>query len=172
MTKVGEEPKLPFQIFGRWIFKKEEGAGWAIEAMREAGLPLPADWVGIGQKELENLCPFKVDPHQWNVAINDCWLLGGVNSLQEFYPASPVTWQNILCPDHIVTVTGRELIGLALAGYEERSGHAALGKVYVPGGDRAKAKGLSLVNYDREVSNLKDGAAVRGFFQGKNFVIG
>jgi hypothetical protein len=107
------------------------------------------------------------------MAVNDTWVLAGVNSLQEFYPASPVNEKNIIDSPFIppLTIMGRELVGLALAGYQEASGHPALGKAYVPG-NRKKAEDVSLVDYDKGVSQLKNVDNTKAFFKNAGFVIG
>jgi hypothetical protein len=147
---------LEFQVFGRHVFKYKDRASFTLATQ------LSAEMIGIGPEELKNLDPlWRKD---WSLAINDTWLLGGVNGLQEFHPASPLTWKNILDDTHITTVTGRELVGLALAGYQQKQ--LAIGTVFVPG-DTKRAEDLSLVAYDDEVSKLKKQAEVMHFLASK-----
>jgi hypothetical protein len=53
----------------------------------------------------------------WNLTVNDCWVLGAVHSQLPFYPASTVSNANIFDDKYILSITGRELFGLALFGY-------------------------------------------------------
>jgi hypothetical protein len=154
---------LEFQVFGRHVFKHD----WAIETLMAVGEQLPPDMVGIGSPELKNFAPLK--RNDWSVAINDTWLLGGINGLQDFHAASPITWKNILDDKYIMTVTGRELVGLALAGYTQKS--TSTNEVFVHR-DKKRAEDLSLTAYDDEVSKLKDAAQVKDWFaSNSNFKI-
>jgi hypothetical protein len=179
---------LGFQIFGRWVLKEN---GNIKEFMgnipRNSSGQLPRKMVGISDKEFENMLQasdttsgsaFKIDADKWNVQVNDTWVLGGVNSLQEFYPASPVDKEYLFetHPDskkYIVTCVGRELIGLALAGYrEEASGHEAIGKIYRPSANTKTAENLSLVDYQDATSTIKEWKDAEAFYRGAGFTIG
>jgi hypothetical protein len=167
---------LEFQVIGRHVYKHEHRPSYAMLEQ------LPEDMVGIGSDEFANLSPQLLV--NWSVALNDTWLLGGINSLAEFHPASPITWKNILDDQHMVTVTGRELIGLALAGYQEHP--LAIGKAFFPPADPKKAEGLRLIAYDEEVCKLTNfnipikeknvvanhAAIVHFFAANSNFTIG
>ena len=118
----------------------------------------------IGEHEKKNFHSLDgyLETGTWNVTVNDAWLLAGVHSLCQYRACTPIVWDNILCDKHIVKVIGRELIGLALAGYSEKAtsdGH----KVYVPGSEK-KAEDLTFAKYDSEVSKLKDHAQVKAWF--------
>lgn len=156
----------PCQIFGR-LFLDD-----ADNRIRLRDQPqLPSEMIGITLFEWQNFNSLKLD--EWNMAVNDTWVLAGVNSLQDFYPASLVDEKNIIDNRFIppLTIMGRELVGLTLAGYQEASGHPALGKAYVHG-NRKKAEDLSLVDYDEGVSQLKNVGDAKAFFKKAGFVIG
>jgi hypothetical protein len=158
----------PCQIFGR-LFLDDADRRISIRAQPQ----LASEDIGITLFEWQNFNSLKLD--EWNFAVNDTWLLAGVNSLQEFYPASLVNEKNIIDNRFIppLTIMGRELAGLALAGYQEASGHPALGKAYVPSpGKEGKAKSLSLVDYDNGLSPLKTVGDAKAFFKKAGFEIG
>lgn len=135
---------LDFQVIGRHVYKYENRPS-ATSAEQ-----LSHEMTGIGAEEFVNLNAQLVE--NWSVALNDAWLLGGINSLAEFHPASPLTFKNVLDETYVVTVTGRELIGLALAGYTEEP--LALGKGFFPPANKEKAEGLTLTAYDDKVCEL------------------
>jgi hypothetical protein len=145
-----------FHVFGRHVYKRDASIAFGDYVPDD-----PEKGAGIGSEEFANLGALL--EAGWTIAINDTWLLGGVNSLAEFHAASPLTWKNILDDEHIMTITGRELVGLALAGYIQTSGHEALNKVYMPGADKAKAENLTFGAYDEEVSKLKNQAELMHF---------
>jgi hypothetical protein len=160
---VAKEGRLPFQIFGRLLLDDHDRF-IDLRARYQA----PPEDVGIDIIVWQNLPMLKLD--QWNMAVNDIWVLAAVNSLQEFYPASLVTEANILHDKHTLTIMGRELVGLALAGYSEQSGHKALGKIYVHG-DKEKAAFLSLPDYQAGLSKLTSVPNAKAFFEKARFVI-
>jgi hypothetical protein len=172
---------LGFQIFGRHIFDAQDQINLFMNKMKpNSSGQLPSFMVGITNTELNNMgktsdieggSVLLIGKDKWNFTVNDTWLLGGANSLQEFYPASPVTKRNILHNNFILTITGRELVGLALAGYKEvQSGYDAIGKTYAPG-DRPTAQNLSLVDYQVALANLKSVGDAEAFFANKGFTL-
>ena len=70
----------------------------------------------------------------WNLHVNDAWLMGGVHAYLPFYSASKLTKDNIFRREGastILGITGRDFLGLLLAGYKVEKGHDALGLVMV-----------------------------------------
>lgn len=55
----------------------------------------------------------------WNFTINDTWLVGAAHASLPFYPASAVSRANIFDDKYILSITGRELFGLAMFGYRQ-----------------------------------------------------
>jgi hypothetical protein len=98
----------------------------------------------------------------WNFTVNDCWLLGAVHSHLPFYPASSVSEANIFDDKHVLSITGRELYGLALFGYRQEIGHPSIGSVFEiqnPG----KATGATLKAYQQAMNNLSKAGAQKTF---------
>jgi hypothetical protein len=147
-----------FHVFGRHVYQRDDSI-----KISEYVPDDPARGPGIGAEEFANL-PVLLNAG-WTMALNDTWLLAGVNSLAEFHFNSEMTWKNILDTTHILTVTGRELAGLVLAGYVQVS--TPLEPIFVPGTNKKPAEDLSFVVYDTEVEKLKNEDAVRKFFAGK-----
>jgi hypothetical protein len=100
----------------------------------------------------------------WNLTINDCWVLGAVHSHLPFYPASKVSKANIFDEKYILSITGRELFGLALFGYRQViSPHAeTLGSAFEVQ-DPRKASGATLLAYQQAMGSLTKGAAETAF---------
>ena len=172
---------LKFQIFGRHIFDAQDQISLFMKKMQpNSSGQLPTFMVGITDTELQNMgktndleggSVLLIGRDKWNFTINDTWLLAGANSLQEFYPASPVNKRNILHNNFILTITGRELFGLALAGYREvPAAYDAIGKTYEPG-DKIKARDTSLVDYQVALSKLKSVGDAEAFFTQAGFTI-
>ena len=156
----------PSQFFGRLVGEWEELLTKGTIKLEDLPGGLLA---GIGAQEKKNLLTLDnyIDQGgKWTPLINDCWLLAGVNSLQRYYACSRITWDNILDERYVVTATGRELVGLALAGYNEIQSPNDKGKVYecnsVP--DQPKARDLSLLDYNERLSRLTNEHEVRDFF--------
>jgi len=99
----------------------------------------------------------------WNMTINDAWLLGAVHSHLPFYPASAVSKANIFDSKFILSITGRELYGLALFGYRQViPDYPELGSAFEVG-DPGKATGADLVSYQTAMSNLTEAGAQKAF---------
>jgi hypothetical protein len=99
----------------------------------------------------------------WNLTINDTWLLGAVHSQLEFYPASPVSRANIFDDKHVLSITGRELFGLAIFGYRQViPEYAELGSAFVVS-DPNKAKNATLVAYQQAMSGISSAVANKAF---------
>ena len=97
---------------------------------------------------------------------------GGVHSYQDFHPASPIKARNIFDDVRFppLTITGRELVGLALAGYVAVAGHPTLGTIYRRSCD-SKASSLNLVDYQVMITKLKTVEQAKSFFQKAGFRI-
>ena len=112
----------------------------------------------------------KISNNIWSFIINDAWLLGGTHSYLPFYAASPVSVANVYSAQHILSITGRELVGLALCGYKEVGAHADLGKAYICQ-DKAKADSVTLLSYLEKVVSLKKRSDAEDFFASAGFNI-
>ena len=101
----------------------------------------------------------RIIPDQWTPQINDSWLCGGVHSLQPFHSASILNDENVFSTDeHIVTVTGRELVGLALAGYKR---HNTQFEPIFARTITTKCDDLTLVMYKAKLDELFGGTGSR-----------
>ena len=99
----------------------------------------------------------------WNLTINDTWLLGAVHSHLPFYPASAVSRANIYENKHILSITGRELFGLAIFGYKQViPDYPELGSAFEVS-DRAKANEATLVKYQTAMDGLTELVAKKAF---------
>jgi hypothetical protein len=101
---------------------------------------------------------------RWNLTINDCWLLGAVHSFLPFYPASTVSKANIYDDKYVLSITGRELFGLALFGYRQViSEHSELLGTTFEVQDPRKATAATLVAYQTAMGNLTKAGAEQTF---------
>jgi len=94
----------------------------------------------------------------WNLHVNDAWLMGGVHAYLPFYSASKLTKANIFRGEGASTVlgiTGREFLGLLLAGYKVEKGHDALGVVMVCS-DKKQADRLDFSLYEQTVQLIEE----------------
>ena len=125
--------------------------------------------IGIDIYVWQNFNSLKLN--EWNMAVNDVWVVGGVNGSQPFYAASPVDEKRIIDPRFTppLTIMGRELVGLVSAGYREAH-NVKLGKAY-DYTDQENAQKFSLVDYERELSSLKNVFLVKGFLKAAGIVI-
>jgi hypothetical protein len=97
---------------------------------------------------------------RWNLTVNDCWVVGAVHSHLPFYPASRVSKANIYDAKYILSITGRELYGLAIFGYRQviTPYSDVLGTAFEVQ-DAGKASGATLKSYQEAMGRLtKDGA--------------
>ena len=101
-----------------------------------------------------------VDGSDWELSLNDSWLMGGIHARHDFYLASPRTKDNILDSTYGATVTGRELLGLTTFGYTLHP-NTRLGEVYVCT-DRARALAATFVAYQKAFDAARAGG---GFSQ-------
>lgn len=99
----------------------------------------------------------------WNFTINDTWLLGAVHNYLPFYPASAVSRANIFEDKHVLSITGRELFGLAVFGYRQViPEYAELGTAFEVV-NHIKAAGATLVKYQEAMNNLTKQRAKKAF---------
>ena len=102
---------------------------------------------------------------RWSLLANDAWLLGGIHARTEFHFASPLRWSNLWnAADGRMTITARELIGIAAFGYTIRRPIPQLEAVAQCAGDQ-KAKAATLPGYKKEVQKLRTPEAFRKFFE-------
>jgi hypothetical protein len=171
---------LEMQIFGRHIFDAETSVRkFMKETPSGTGRQMPDFMVGITNIELDNFgkandessgSALLAGRDKWNFTINDVWLLGGVHGLQPFHPASPINFRNVFHNQFFLTITGRELLGLALAGYKEVPGNKSVGGAYVPD-NKSAAKDLTLLTYQTELSKITSLDAAQKFFEKAGYTI-
>jgi hypothetical protein len=171
---------LRMQIFGRHIFDQNlKVIEFAKSVTPGTSKQMPEFMVGITQTELDNFgktnaaqsgSALLTGRNSWNLTINDVWVCGGAHGSQDFHPASPINARNIFSQQNILTITGRELVGLVLAGYVAVSGHASLGTVYRPSTNKNVEK-LNLIDYQVTISALKTVEAAQSFFRSNGFLI-
>ncbi len=100
----------------------------------------------------------------WNLTVNDCWVLGAVHSQLPFYPASTVSKANIFDDKYVLSITGRELFGLALFGYRQEISEysGTLGSAFEVANPR-KAAAATLLAYQQAMGTLTKGGADQVF---------
>ena len=107
----------------------------------------------------------QVPDAEWNLIVNDSWLLGGVNRGLAFYAASTLNFENtFLNPhdhrDNRLGITGRELLGLIMAGYKAVN-HPSLGTV-MQCRDYEQAREFSLKDYAAAIDYIERGIGGSG----------
>ncbi|TQV84281.1 hypothetical protein FKG94_06385 [Exilibacterium tricleocarpae] len=91
---------------------------------------------------------------EFNLHVNDAWLLGGVHKYLPFYAASKLSEENMFRNKYRrLGITGRELFCLLLAGYRPVT-NPKLGTVMTCR-DRQQADALNLVNIEAEIDDLE-----------------
>ena len=136
---------------------------------------LPAHMVGMnhGEKFFQNFNVVNdaedgsillMGGSKWSFTINDTWLLGGIHANVPFYPASFMTKANLYHKDYVLSITGRELIGLCLFGYKQVKGHGSIGSAMVCH-DKRKAAAARLVDYQEAVSGIKGWKAAKNVYK-------
>lgn len=170
------KPALGFQTFGRHITGDK-----AKELMKFRGkhptAQLPTAMVGMNHSEkfFKNFGVVSDEKDgsillmgggKWNFTINDSWLLGGINGKNDFYAASPIVKKNIIDQDYVLSITGRELYGLALFGYKMVTTSHGVG--FVPD-STSSAENANLVDYQVGIAGLKKASQAEEFFKTKGF---
>jgi hypothetical protein len=90
----------------------------------------------------------------WNFTINDTWLIGAAHSKLPFYPASTVSRANIFDDKYVLSITGRELFGLAMFGYRQViPEYEALGSAFQVAHPE-KAAAATLLEYQHAMEGL------------------
>jgi len=175
------KPNLDFHLFGRHITGKKAKSLQDFRDEKGKTAQLPKELQGITKSSIDkyeqnfgyvndsgNGSILMMGGQKWNFTVNDSWLLGGVHSHLPFYAASPISKANILDKQYYLSITGRELLGLALFGYKEEKGHPALGTVYVCA-DKKKASAARLTDYQLAVSEIVSKKSAEAAFKKAGF---
>jgi hypothetical protein len=156
------KPALGFQTFGRHITGNKAKDLMEFR-QKHPTAPLPKEMIGMnhGEKFFQNFgvvnesdsgSVLLMGGGKWNFTINDSWLLGGVNGLNDFYAASPLVKKNVLDDNYILSITGRELFGLAIFGYQMVTTSYGIG--FTPG-SKMSATNARLTDYQAAIGALK-----------------
>lgn len=172
---------LKMQVFGRHV-KKNKKTVVEVTTQQKRGNTAP---MGITWDEMKNFkhedsatanslvggSILNVLGKEWSFDINDAWVCGGVHNGLEFHCASDLEdHNNIFDEKWMVTVTGRELIGLAIAGYTRvRSANTAFGSVYRPTNKDYSI--LDLASYKKQMDALDNDQVKAKYFLKKNAMI-
>lgn len=105
----------------------------------------------------------------WSVTYNDAWICGAVHGLKEFHCASDLSPENILDDDFGLTVTGRELVGLHIAGFVCQQTILKDGDRYIMfrSGVTSSAAKLTLASYSGAVAQLNSKDKAEKFMKEK-----
>lgn len=116
----------------------------------------------------------QMESSDWDLHVNDAWLLGGIHKYLPFYAASELKAINMFVissgsprKNTILNITGRELLGLLLAGYRPESKHPTLGTVMVCR-DKHLAKSLTLKKLETSVDFIDRSIGIDGRVTYKN----
>lgn len=175
------KPALGFHVFGRHVTGDKAKEVQALRTKKGNTTSLPAHMQGITKSPLDKFeknfgyvndtgdgSILMMGGGKWNFTVNDAWLLGGVHSQLAFYAASVISKDNMLDKNYSLSITGRELMGLALFGYKQVHNHKALGVVYVCE-DLHKAAAATLVAYQAAVGGIKSKSDAASFFKKAGF---
>ena len=172
--KKTRDTPLDFVIFGRHL--KDENQNIVSKS--------DTDQRGITQQEMNNFKhPSSVgsaDSLQggsilslvkggWSVTYNDAWICGAVHGLKEFHCASDLSPENVFDEKFGLTVTGRELVGLHIAGFVRQQTVLKDGSRYVVfrNGVTSSAAKLTLTSYSSTMAQLDTEAKARKFVNEK-----
>jgi hypothetical protein len=121
--RAAQNTDLNLLVLGRWVANSIVGGAGIDNALQN----------NMGRMNEVFTGGAIMNSGNWTMLVNDAWVLGGVHSHTSFYLASERTMDNIYNvggPYHgQMTVTGRELTGLAVFGYTVRA--LPLGEVAV-----------------------------------------
>jgi len=183
LYKNSKVPSLGFHTFGRHITGDKARDLMQFRATHGKTAQLPPNLVGMNYMEnyFKNFGTVNnqndklgsillMGGGSWNFTVNDAWLIGGVHAKLDFYPASIVHRGNVLDNRYWLTITGRELLGLAIFGYRQAFGHPSIGHVYICD-DTNKAEAASLPAYQLAVSKIKSMQDASRLFGEKAFQI-
>jgi hypothetical protein len=165
-----QSPALGFHIFGRhvnneqrWsqdggvdLFSRQPGPQIAHPTDKSRSLSAMEFNFGIVNDTSDGSI-LMMGGQNWNLHVNDAWVMGGVHTYQPFYSASKLSKENIFRnqgASTILGITGREFLGLLLAGYKKESGHEALGVVMVCK-NRGQADQLDFSLYEKAVQDIE-----------------
>lgn len=125
------------------------------------------EWENFGStSESENGSILNIE--NWSVEANDYWIMGGVKNGVDFHLASSEIDRNLIVSesynsdihrkDRMITVTGRELIGLSSFGYEihNHEFEDKLGTVLTCS-DLERAEGINIGAYQESVDRALNG---------------
>jgi hypothetical protein len=106
-----------------------------------------------------------LDTANWSLLANDAWLLGSLHALTEFHFASPLRWSNLWDEkSQRMTVTAREVIGIASSGYSIMRPNPKLEPVAVCN-DQRTALTASLLTYKAHLSRYQERGKMQYFTQ-------
>lgn len=174
-------PALGFHVFGRHVTgdKAKELQQFRTKKGKEAALPKHMQ--GITKSPIDQFeknfgyvndagdgSILMMGGNKWNFTVNDAWLLGGVHSCLPFYAASVITKDNMLHDKYWLSITGRELLGLASFGYQMVHDHKALGVAFVCK-DSGKALAATLADYQLAVAGIKSKRDAQNAFKAAGF---
>jgi len=133
--QAAQRTSLNFLILGRWVGENDPDTGMFVgnsdtgnpgidpvlmQNLNTVGRP-PAVTGEWSDKEDYLTGGSIMNSGRWTILVNDSLILGGVHSHTQFQLASQRSRENIYKPtpagDPRLTVTGRELVGLAVFGY-------------------------------------------------------
>jgi hypothetical protein len=172
------KPALGFQTFGRHITGEKAKELNEFRKTNPTG-QLPDSMVGMNHSEqfFKNFgvvndagdgSVLLMGGQKWSFTINDCWVLGGVHAGVDFYAASPISKANMVDDRYFLSITGRELIGLASFGYEKVTTTHGIGFVCK---DKAKAEGATLPKYQEVVGYVRSKADALKIFDEAGFAL-
>jgi len=172
LYRNSQKVALGFHLFGRhvsnedrWnteggidLFSKQAGALGKIDHPTAPGRNMSAMEVNFGLvNDSTDGSILMMGGQNWNLHVNDAWLMGGVHAYLPFYSASKLTKANLFRSEGASTVlgiTGREFLGLLLAGYTVEKGHDALGIVMVCN-NKEQADRLDFSLYEQTVQLIE-----------------
>ena len=176
-------PKLGFHVFGRHVTGDKAKELQNLRQAKGKTADLPKHMQGITKSPIDQFeknfgyvndvgdgSILMMGGGKWNFTVNDSWLLGGVHSRLPFYAASVISKANMLDRQYSLSITGRELLGLALFGYTQVHNHKALGVAYICD-DSGKASGATLVEYQAALGSIKSYGDAAKFFKKAKYTL-
>lgn len=177
------KPTLGFHVFGRHVTGEKAKELQQLRNKKGRNVELPKHMQGITKSPFDQFeknfgyvndlgdgSILMMGGNKWNFTVNDSWLIGGVHSQLPFYAASVINKENMLDKRYALSITGRELLGLAFFGYRQIHNHKALGVAYVCA-DSDKARGATLTDYQAEVGGIKSYGDAKAYFKKAGFTL-